>query len=236
MHKKISSLAKKNLVTFGIISFVSLSVFVITKQAPAHKAELSFTETSKIANIVGSVIPASCESSPAVSHSSGDCITICSNSPNLLYSSNTVYDYASNSCVCANGAPKATVPTCPPPKVKLAFSQGATTHTFMRINSVAISNSYVTHWCDFEGIATESYLSWNVDGASSCRIIRNSADRGGATIPTGTYTVTPETNNAITVKLQLICTDSNGDTVTTDKSVYFSAKPSNATCDNLKNL
>ena len=67
---------KKHLYKNGVLGFLSVfiilvGIFVTTRGAIPHTSELSFIENSTSA--VGSLVPASCNSTPPASHFAGDC-------------------------------------------------------------------------------------------------------------------------------------------------------------------
>ncbi len=77
-HSHVSSGKKyflKSLPTLGVI-FLLIGIFFLTKSPTPYVSELAFTEHSSKGNITGSVIPASCESSPPTSHFAGDCVDL----------------------------------------------------------------------------------------------------------------------------------------------------------------
>lgn len=59
--------------TFLAVCAVGLVSFAAQNTGTPYSAELSYTETSDHQGVIGSVVPASCESSPPTSHFAGDC-------------------------------------------------------------------------------------------------------------------------------------------------------------------
>jgi hypothetical protein len=198
----------KRVITVGATSLgFFLFLFIITKFQTPSFSELSFIEKSSHA--VGSVIPASCDSSPAVSHFSGDCPSICSGSANPLYSSNTIYDNASNMCVCANGSPVSTVPDCPPPVVKVNLTN--TPYVFLKINSFAAADIYVDR-C----IQNSTTINWNVSGADSC-----TGSWAGSISSSGSYSATVSGTAGQTQSYTITCNKAGATSVSAHESVYF---------------
>ena len=63
------------LVVGGLVGVTALAagVFFVTDENNPHTSELAFVEHSSDAAMIGSVVPASCESSPPRNHFAGDC-------------------------------------------------------------------------------------------------------------------------------------------------------------------
>lgn len=57
----------------GAVSLIAVSLFFATRSALPATSELAFQERSLLGKHIGSVIPASCDSVPPVSHFEGDC-------------------------------------------------------------------------------------------------------------------------------------------------------------------
>ncbi len=71
--RKYSFATRTTLASFFIVLMAFSFVFFITKDKNPHVSELSFIEHSIIGKQAGTVIPASCNSSPSTSHWAGDC-------------------------------------------------------------------------------------------------------------------------------------------------------------------
>jgi hypothetical protein len=201
-HKKILFLAS--------IMLLIPVIFFTTRGISPAMSELSFIEKSTVlGKDSGSVVPASCDSSPQMSHFSGDCTTICSTSANPLYVSNTVYDFASNSCVCANGRPD--VPNCTVPSVALTLTQGVGSSPYLTV-SLSIDDDYV-----FMGEATT--VRWGVTGTGvSCTASGSWTNTNVNPLSSGSYSTGPYSGSFDRPRTYaLSCT--NG-TQTITRSVY----------------
>ena len=76
IHKHVSSHKKTYTPLFSFIALSTIGLFVVfflTRGAMPHTSELAFTEHSILGRNAGSVIPASCNSSPPTDHFLGDC-------------------------------------------------------------------------------------------------------------------------------------------------------------------
>lgn len=193
--KKITAthFPKKSLFTLALVALFFM--FMSFRGSTPATSELHFSERSLSAGKSGSVIPASCDSN--VSHFGNpapDCPTICINSTNALVNANTVYNGASNSCVCANG--KTHPPLCDTPadpKVSLSFTQPPNPVVTLTSDVGAGSVSY--------GGATT--LRWDTTQAASCI----GSWGGVVALPSGSfYTGTLRVNKTYT----LTCTGSTG--------------------------
>lgn len=207
--KKIKQNYKRILFLASIILLIPVIFFTTRGISPAM-SELSFIEKSTVlGKDSGFVVPASCEGSPWISHFSGDCNQICSASANPLYVSNTVYDFDSNTCVCANGRPD--VPTCIVPTVALTLTQGAGSSPYLSVN-LSIDSAYVA-----QGDTTT--VRWAVTGTgASCTASGSWTNANLNPLSSGTYNTgsfSPNYDRARTYALS--CT--NG-TQTIVKSVY----------------
>ncbi len=106
IFKKIKNKRWPLIVSLLIVTFASSALYITKASVFSH--ELSFREYSVAGVSAGSVVPASCDSVPPTSHTSGDCPDTC----NLNgIGATTQYDSAKNSCLCKNKSNDP--PNCP---------------------------------------------------------------------------------------------------------------------------
>lgn len=130
---EIFSKKKKNIFfLFSSLCFVGTFVFYVTplvftaaSTAP-HTSELAFVEKSKDNSLIGSVIPASCESSPRVAHFAGDLAPCTPNCP-LPWGGSIPY----GSSVTAYSAPTVLYPNVCTWQVRTCGFDGVLTGSFM---------------------------------------------------------------------------------------------------------
>ncbi len=73
LQKMFQSAASKLFFALLLIPIAFAMVFFFTLDSNPHSAELAFVEHSTDKDIIGSVVPASCESAPPTNHFAGDC-------------------------------------------------------------------------------------------------------------------------------------------------------------------
>lgn len=100
--------------SFILLGSMAYTTFNHSKNKIAHSSEIAFTEHSPLGEKGGSVVPASCESNPPLSHWGGaspDCPSVCilygfDSDNNAIYNGPSdytkYYDATSNSCKCDN--------------------------------------------------------------------------------------------------------------------------------------
>ncbi len=123
----IKTISVYSLMSFVLLGSIAYTTFNHSKNKIAHSSELAFTEHSPLGEKGGSVVPASCDSSPSISHwgfptstidpltgspyTSPDCPTVCilygfDSDGNAIYDGPSdytkYYDASSNSCKCDN--------------------------------------------------------------------------------------------------------------------------------------
>ena len=70
----INKIARRVSFFSALLTIVAIAVFFYTAYTAApHVSELAFIESSNNADVLGSVVPASCESAPPTNHFAGDC-------------------------------------------------------------------------------------------------------------------------------------------------------------------
>ncbi len=73
LQKVLESSLPRLLLALFLLPVVLIALFFVTAEQNPHAAELAFAERSIDKDIIGSVVPASCESAPPTNHFAGDC-------------------------------------------------------------------------------------------------------------------------------------------------------------------
>ena len=215
------------LVVGGLLGVTALAagVFFVTDENTPHTSELAFIEHSSDAAMVGSVVPASCESSPPTNHFSGDCRAL--DRVNGGWSG-----WSSCSVTCGGGTQTRTC-TNPRPANGGANCSGASSRA---CNTQACPPAITLTATPVNiGPGDSSTLRWTVARATSCTA-SGGTWRGAKSATGGSDVVSPSATTAYT----LTCTGpggtvSRGITVTlptgTLSASACSIPPEVATCD-----
>jgi hypothetical protein len=214
---KVRSL-KKTIFSVSLFSsffaITLISVFFATKGLTPSLSELSFVEHSSLGRKAGTVIPASCDSSPVYSHFVGDTLTgpgspcdPCKLSSDPQTAANTHFDDPTQRCVCDNGG--GNIPVCTAPVVQIAFGNS---YPFLIASNVTftVDETYVEYGTG------GTYLRWVATGATSCSL-SGSLVVASLALPSGSRHIT---SSGGAQKYILTCTDGSS-TVVKTLSVHF---------------
>ena len=229
----------KMLLLAAIVGFPALAsaLFFTSQQAPPHVSELAFIEYSSDPSVIGSVIPASCESTPPVNHFVGDC-AVPPTPASITATCNAAGDNATISWPAAARASHYAIrldyPGDPAPHLVQNDTYGGLSYTFP-VTPGVMYNAW-THACNISGcsapvsttfacppsitftsspgligLGSSSNLSWSVIGATSCTASGSSEWTGAKSPSGGSENVSP----TVTTSYNLSCTGYDGTTVRT---------------------
>ena len=222
-----NTVVSKTVLAFLVVVVFLYGTFLITRGKTPHVSELSFVSQSSSANISGSVVPASCNSNPPVSHwgcvpgnPAGQADIGTPPSCNVCPVGLT-YNCAQNACLCDNGALYSSRPLCNKfNNVKVSF--GANNP----YNNLTFTTD--TIYVDYGSQAT---LTWsNTNSAATC--VRSGTSNTGIWVSSpsvgyqGTFSTEVYTaSTMITKRYTMTCTY-NGES--SEKNQYITFEGSTA--------